>query len=96
MWKRNKKYGGYYFFALYNIKGNVKWVKTEDTSYSSSINYFNAYGSMINYIDKFFYRSLWETTRSGNPIIFDGQKYMPGKNPENGIHLKFDERGNIL
>ena len=94
----NTKYGCYQFLAMYNIQGKAKWVKTEDTTYSSKFDRSlgNSFVSdMRNYKDSFYYVSLYIPDYLDRSIIFDGQSYPP--NPRGvGINMKLDDKGNIL
>lgn len=95
-WKKNRKYGTYNFLARYDINGKAKWFKTEDTSYSTTFNYFNGSTSMSNYLDKFIYTSF-NLPNGTKPVIFDAQYYYPPNKASNvGMNMKVDEGGNIL
>lgn len=95
LWKKNKKYGVYDFFAKYKANGSMTWVKVEDTTYSTSFFYPNYYGSMTNYLDQFFYLSTFAVNHFYTPVSYDGQKYS-GNGNGYGFNMKADDKGNIL
>lgn len=94
VWKKNRKYGSYKFFARYTIDGRLKWVKSEDTSYSLD-NWWNSLSSMINYEDQHIYCS-YTVSDPYKTVIIDGKKYPSSGTSDRGMLLKIDGMGNIL
>jgi PKD repeat protein len=97
-WKRNTKYGVYQYFARYNSKGEVNWVKVEDTTYFTVMNANRISSSMTNFNNSFFYVSMELPNHNSRLVSFDGQKYypIPSGSRGHGLNMKIDERGNIL